>query len=178
MASDWHDRAHLGGGLYDLAWSVAKDRLPQPSPGEDPKDPDDPKATREEKLNAYLALLAVYSEMKSCLGLNSSAAQAGARIHGATYAAIGAARGISRQAVRQEGGRARESRTVQLVGGPKDGDREQVNREKELKFAVYRPGEYYGNGTRQGIAYYRRSREDKNVFIFTGVQMDKDSTSQ
>ncbi len=86
------ESTYLREGLYHLAWSVAEDDLREAGQ----------RTARTERQASYLALLAVYARMLTSLQANVDSAVAGARTAGVTFAEIGRAAEMSRQAARQK----------------------------------------------------------------------------
>jgi hypothetical protein len=84
--------AHLRERLHDLARSVAYDDLREAGQ----------RTARTERQAGYLALLAVYARILTSLQANIDSAVTGAYAAGATFAEIGRAAGMTRQAARQK----------------------------------------------------------------------------
>lgn len=69
----------------------------------------------------YLAVVRAARQVAAAAEITARMAARRAHWHGADFAEIGAAEGITRQAVRQRMERATARRTVRFVGGPRDG---------------------------------------------------------
>jgi Translation initiation factor IF-2, N-terminal region len=106
--------AHLRERLHDLAWSVADDDLREAGPH----------TARTERQARYLAVLAVYTRMLTSLQANIDSAVAGAYAEGATFAEIGRAAGMSRQAARQKWLHLTSKPAATNSGDPRHGERD------------------------------------------------------
>ncbi|MFG2698845.1 hypothetical protein [Kitasatospora sp. NPDC048407] len=171
MTIELRDYARLSMGLFDLGWEVAEENLPRAGTGVVKPDAAGPRdAVRE----ANLELLKVYREMIKAIEDNIARAQARALGRGASYADIARARGVSRQAVRQDWEKRTKQRPVVLVGGPKDGfNTTATDREQTMRWGC-RPGIYQDPdwADRRGTLTYRRSETDPKIFVFDKFEPD------
>jgi hypothetical protein len=133
-------------------------------------DLDNPQRPEEQRKEDYLTLLKVGRNMMTMLESNMSMAEARALDNGANYGEVGAARGISRQAVRQAENRRNARRAVTLVGGPEDNERAFVTGTSDrLTLPVGDDGGYndWYDEPPQVFAVYKRKYGSPTVFEFT-----------
>jgi hypothetical protein len=159
--------------IRDASWSLCADELDYP------KHMFDEESARsglqgEEKRNVHLALLTILSEMAKALDSLVYQSEVSALNAGASYAEVGAARGLSRQAVRQRHVKISDAmnkrRHVVLVGGPFDQQQTTVRNERFLNkaVAVYRGDDEYGDG--RWSARYEQSGDDATIFLFKEIR--------
>ena len=182
----------LASRLHELAWSAVR------GPATDPWA--DASGTREERRSGSLQLLALYSQLVKVLQRRIDLTIKDALDAGSDYGEIAAACGVSRQAVRQRwlrrtagsrwyeawrpasrpsdrsggqlgAGEAAQTVLVRLAGGPYDGARDMPFSGQILKYEADSPPSE-SSGPVPLLAWYRPSRDDANVYVFSGVERD------
>lgn len=133
-------------------------------------DLDNSRRPSTQRKSDYLVLLATSRAVIDALEHTIMLAHQRALSNGATFAEIGAAQGISRQAARQYYNRDLERRPVTLLGGPLDGEtRSAFGRENELRFSVRNPAFERYSLDDPGESYsavYRKKYGSPDVFEF------------
>jgi hypothetical protein len=128
----------------------------------------------EEKRNVHLRLLAILTEMAKAIDSLVYQSEVSALNAGASYAEVGSARKLSRQAIRQRhlkiSDEMEKRRNVVLVGGPFDRQQTIVRNERALDkaVAVFRGDEGLGDG--RWSARYEQSPDDAAIFLFKEIR--------
>lgn len=159
--------------VRDALWQLVTDQL------EYPRDNFVEESSRqglhgEEKRNVHVALLAILTEMAKALESLTYESEVSALSAGASYAEIGSARGLSRQAIRQRHAKIAESmnkrRSIVLLGGPYDQQEMTVRDERSVEYGV---SVYRGRDDDRGGGWYARyeqSRDDAHLFLFKEIR--------
>lgn len=158
--------------VYDLAWEMSREELR--SAGRRAAAEGAPALThvsQDDRHAAHLALLAVYSRMQAALEMNVHLAVSNARQAGASFTEIAKARGVSRQAVRQENNRFSAKVEIVLSGGPRDGQvAVEASQQHEIRYREY---DYYNRRDRQEVVVYStytKKYGDPLIYKFTGFR--------
>ncbi|MFG1857148.1 hypothetical protein ACGFJT_35305 [Actinomadura geliboluensis] len=165
------DSLRLQGEIYETGWRIARERLARQ--GIKAGEPADHSFPDEQRRIAALTLLEVYRRLADALQTNIDLAQVHALGAGATYGDIGAACGVSRQAVRQRWQRLRQQRQlreVKLRGGPRDGRTTRVMQRETVRFYDWLPGQDPEFDSPTRYARYVASREDPDIYVFQGIR--------
>ncbi len=159
--------------LSELAWGYAMRAVSGagdgPAQGSAPGEAPSVESLRRN----YLELLRVYSAMTEALAANIRGAQGMAHTAGASYSTIADARGVSRQAVRQQWIRQRSKRIVTLEGGPRNGEEATVLYSQELQIWIDR-SEWteIAEEFRGATVTYRQSKVDRDRYVLVNVKKD------
>ncbi len=161
--------------VYDLAWGLACEDLR--SVGRRvaaERAPDLTQVSQDDRQAAHLALLAVYSHVQAALEMNVHLAVRDARQAGASFGEIAEARGVSRQAARQEYNRFHAKVEVAFSGGPRDGQvTVQTSPRHEIRHMEY---DYYNRRERREVVVYSaytKKYGEPLVYEFTGFVDDR-----
>jgi hypothetical protein len=181
------DIRQLAFQLHEIAWSAVRGEAADPWAGAE--------GTREERRAGALQLLAVYSQMIKVLQRRIDLTIKDALDAGSDYGGIAAARGVSRQAIRQRwlrrsapsrwfevglpsprpgqppGYGMERTAPVRLTGGPYDGRRVQAAPGEILRFEADGPPSG-SSGPALLLAWYVPGEDDAAIYVFAGVERD------
>ena len=141
-------------------------------------DLDNPGRLPEQRKDDYLTLLQTSRAVMAALEATLFMAASGAERNGASFAEIGAAQGMSRQAARQWLNREAAQQTVSLIGGPQDGrTATRLGSESEIRFRVPDPWRDPWLEDEEPItAVYRKKYGSPTVFEFHHLEDHKGTT--
>ena len=182
----------LASRVHEIAWSAVHGPAADPWTGIG--------GTRVERRSGSLQLLALYSQLVKVLQRRIDLTMKDALDAGSDYGEIGAACGVSRQAIRQRWlrhgadprwfearrpaprpgdqagrqprpGEAQPAVLVRLAGGPYHGARNMLPPGEVLKCEADSPPSG-SSGPVPLLAWYLPSQDDANVYVFAGVERD------
>lgn len=166
--------ADLAAELHGLAWGYVRKVIPGAAGGPPGARGHEMAPSTGNLQRSYLELLRVYSAMQEALTANAAYAQGMAHSAGASYTAIADARGVSRQAVRQQWIKQRSTQIVTLEGGPRDGEEVRVLHGEELTIWIGRHEwtEIDGSKFRGATVRYGQSKVDRDRFVLVDVRRE------
>lgn len=169
--------SRLRNELYELAWSYAQDQLhaAEVHMAREVR-PHNPGVPTRHRLEAYLAMLTVFTEMTDELTREIDTAIVGALGAGANYAAIARSQRTTRQAVRQKWQKKITPVPVTLSGGPYDATDDSAAPGEDIRYPFRDGGERLGEQSSHHILY-RKKYGTPAVYEFIGYEDDQGNLS-